>query len=252
MTSDQFDDLSRLAGERSSRRAVLKGLVATVLAAVFGRFGAGGAGAQTRCIPENRVCPSTSRCCPTGRNGQQLICRNSTLGGKRCQPPSQPGGFCVVNADCASGLSCCNGVCCPAGHTCCDGICRNLNTDPNNCGACGVVCEGGVCYGGTCDICAGSNLCATLEPTLCNESEFCFCLTTVEGNGMCVTFQAQCGPSCSTSADCNNGQCIQNPSGACCGGGTFCLSNQYLCPRGYDPGPAALGVAATTPKILTR
>jgi hypothetical protein len=34
------------------------------------------------------------------------------------------------------------GACkCPEGQTKCSGVCTNLNTDPQNCGACGTVCN---------------------------------------------------------------------------------------------------------------
>jgi hypothetical protein len=48
-------------------------------------------------------------------------------------------------------------VTCPAGETACGGECSDTQTDPNNCGACGVVC-GGVCFqGGACLV--------TIDPT---------------------------------------------------------------------------------------
>jgi len=41
-------------------------------------------------------------------------------------------------------------VTCPAGETLCAGECSDTQTDPSNCGACGVVC-GGICFqGGSC------------------------------------------------------------------------------------------------------
>ena len=40
---------------------------------------------------------------------------------------------------------------CPSGTSCCGGDCLNLQTDPDNCGACGHACAGSErCLGGTC------------------------------------------------------------------------------------------------------
>ncbi|MFO0591216.1 MAG: MopE-related protein [Polyangiaceae bacterium] len=57
---------------------------------------------------------------------------------------------CLNDLACAAGYVCAEGVCvegcspdapCPAGFACCDGACQDPNNDPNNCGACGHVCD---------------------------------------------------------------------------------------------------------------
>ncbi len=66
---------------------------------------------------------------------------------------------CRSNRECAGDANCDNGVCsclggsaCGAGETCCNPQgCRNLNSDPNHCGACGERCNLGLsCNNGSC------------------------------------------------------------------------------------------------------
>lgn len=84
-------------------------------------------------------------------------------------PPkcSKLGGECFVNSDCCeAGARCkragrntcvckagrakCGPICCAAGRSCCD-ICADLQTDPNNCGACFTVCATNeTCVAGSC------------------------------------------------------------------------------------------------------
>jgi hypothetical protein len=44
----------------------------------------------------------------------------------------------------------CTGFACDAGYTQCGGGCFDLQTDSNNCGACGRSCQGGACTAGLC------------------------------------------------------------------------------------------------------
>src|ERR1041384_2728658 len=44
---------------------------------------------------------------------------------------------------------------CPAGQKACGGVCKTVQSDPQNCGACGTVCSSGVCNDG---ICAGGGV----------------------------------------------------------------------------------------------
>lgn len=83
----------------------------------------------------------------------------------------------------------CTGLFCPIGQEECAGFCSNLNTDENNCGACGQACESGeLCVGGFCTL-------------------------------SCPSGQTNCGGSCSDlSTDVNNcGAC-----GAACPAGEVC------------------------------
>lgn len=78
----------------------------------------------------------------------------------------------------SSGADCEPG--CQIGISCCDGECVNLANDINNCGACGVVCEGDspYCAGSTCEVapctgdsCGAGETCCGSE--CCGAGELC-------------------------------------------------------------------------------
>jgi hypothetical protein len=113
----------------------------TVLALEDGAFGS---------ATLNLGCGSSEVCCWTGQIGP--TCSSS------CQPGSQ---VCNVASDCSSGTACNSGVCsCPGASQLCGNACvtiRDMLTDVNNCGACGVSCApvGTSCSGGAC-VCAST------------------------------------------------------------------------------------------------
>jgi hypothetical protein len=112
--------------------------------------------------------------------------------------------------------------------------CSNLNTDPMNCGACGMVC-GGTCTNGTCTVgtcpagqvgCPASGTCIPTG-TCCNSGE---CTITGEvcpmpgGQCACPTGEKECmgtimscisNAACCMDSDCTNGAKCTNPGGAC-------------------------------------
>jgi hypothetical protein len=118
--------------------------------------------------------------------------------------------------------TCCGGGCCAG--ACCGSSCVDLQTDPNNCGACGsVVPKGAGCSGGVpwVSSCAGAAL-----------SVHC---TTDGGPGLCCGGQCigsaldddvfncgQCGTACATGARCTAYGC------------TASCSTPADCPTGYD------------------
>ena len=139
---------------------------------------------------------------------------------------------------------CSDGICenyCPLGTILCGRSCVHTVHDNNNCGQCGVVCNGGAtCNSGTC---------------VCTDATHTYC------NGVCVDTQASaadcgdCGVSCPAGVPCMQGACaIACPSGqiACgsscfdpsntkehcglcnqvCGGDLVCVNAECVCPSG--------------------
>jgi hypothetical protein len=130
----------------------------------------------------------------------QMRCRNRGTGealaegtpGGSCMDTTASG--CLESGGCAGGKLCQNGVCaCPPVLTDCYGVCKDLQTDPNNCGACNTLCGPGTCESGTCS-------CASSKPDLC-PPHGCTDMKTDYWN--C----GSCGSSCSTAQSCVNGQC---------------------------------------------
>ncbi|MHB8418432.1 MAG: hypothetical protein ACYDCL_10180 [Myxococcales bacterium] len=107
--------------------------------------------------------------CVLGDGGPALCCDVGPGGGSCLDVLDDPRNCGACGVVCPSGQACSNGVCsgtaaaCGPGHTggfcnldagpgylCCPGGgCTNTLADPANCGACGVVCDGG-CVAGSC------------------------------------------------------------------------------------------------------
>jgi hypothetical protein len=124
-----------------------------------------------------------------------------------------------------------------------------VQTDLNNCGACGVVCPTSPngtasCTGGKCglvcnagfQLCAGACIssvvccgmsgetCGSLTPG-CNGNGSCVCFQTAEGGSLCAQ-PTTCGQSCASTSNCPSGYvCLVN---TCCGGGE-CHSLALTC-----------------------
>ncbi len=120
---------------------------------------------------------------------------------------------------------------CPIYRTRCDGMCVPTHADPDNCGACGNVCEGEqVCSAGVCsDGCApGLAACDNACVDLANDSAHC----------------GECGSACEAGKGCADGRCVDSvplgPSPKKCDGGGPPIR------VGDEPGDKCLGDLAQT------
>ena len=171
------------------------------------------------------------------------------------------GGACTSAAQCSSG-TCTAGVCvsgCPAGQVMCGNVCVNEQTDQNNCGACGTVCNAGTtCTSGVCvtSFCAGGTVCSGVcvntntDPNNCGQcgivcpagktcsngtcSVVCSAGQTLcGGNGslFCTNTQTDpnncggCGIACVSGQTCSSGACVGAPIGGFCSSNPACASN---------------------------
>ena len=139
---------------------------------------------------------------------------------------------------------------CESGLTDCGGTCVDLQSDFNNCGACGEICESGLvpveCRSGVCErancpvgitYCGIADGCRDLtsDPGHCGAcanacaSGVCSGGVCAAGGGTCAEGQADCGGICVDTC-CNNSHC-----GACgnaCPPGETCFEGICGCPSG--------------------
>jgi hypothetical protein len=106
--------------------------------------------AGNNCI--NQTCETTAPCGPATCGQGCCNAAGACLNGTSNNACGEGGVACTA---CGAGQICQNHECvaeppdCPTGQTLCSGVCVNLQSDPNNCGACGTVCARG-CQNGTC------------------------------------------------------------------------------------------------------
>jgi hypothetical protein len=184
MDGSHFDNLARSFATSSTRRRFFAGLVG-VAAGLVGRGGAGAA----NCRAAGQICREHTNCCSN-----------------RCGPTDSTG-----RRRCA----------CPSGSVECNGKCLNqttaFQTDPANCGACGVscprtrcqiaTCTGGVCgtapdptaVGRSCNdkcstggICQADGTCTGGTPKNCDDNNPCTIDTCNPQTGQCVHTPKSC------------------------------------------------------------
>jgi hypothetical protein len=171
---ERLDEISKLLAESVSRRESLRSIGAVLAGTVLSSLGVGTAWAAR---PDR--CGAFCRGCSTKAQ------RNQCLAACRA---------CNGNTSRLCG-SCGNYYCCPTGKACCNGTCTSVNSDANNCGACGNVCPASApfCIQGTCSglVCGGGSTncggyCAFLayDPYNCGACGF-VCPGVGCTNGVC-------------------------------------------------------------------
>jgi len=165
------------------------------------------------------VCTGLEQCCSAGCTNIDTDPKNCSACGKVC-PPS----FTCQTGACTPPASCNGGPLCTGQTQCCTSGCSDVNTDPNNCGACGNVCAtGDTCKGGTCQApatCNGGPVCTGTE--LCCTSG---CSDTTTDTKNC----GACGKACPAGDTCVASVCKVPTT---CNGGPACPAADTCCPAG--------------------
>ncbi|MDB5214587.1 MAG: Tryptophan synthase alpha chain [Myxococcaceae bacterium] len=150
------------------------------------------------------VAGACSLTCPTGLVNCAGTCLDPTTSDEHCGATSTCDGA-SAGTKCATGQSCAHGVCaspgaCPATtpDACGTGaaaLCTSFKSDPNHCGDCATVCDGGVCNNGTCGV-----ACGPLQTT-CGTGGAATCHTPTAPNDCCGTL-------CAADKDCTTAGCV--------------------------------------------
>jgi hypothetical protein len=180
------------------------------------------------------------------------LCKQGTFcDSGKCAPPSPNGAACISASQCLSG-NCSGGVCappsCPAGQASCDGYtCTTLQTDPKNCGTCGLVCVSGVCAAGSCaaSCSAGQTLCSGACVNTQTDTKNC------GGCGLVCSVN-NATPACQSGAcaiqSCNPGfqDCNRNPADGCEINTNSDVNNCGACGNVCSPGQSCNAGVCTT------
>src|SRR5579883_1813070 len=149
-----------------------------------------------------------------------------------------PGKIICANGVCSAPLA--SGGSCATGLTLCSGVCVNEQSDPNNCGNCGHICNASqVCTLGKCiDLACppGTEVCNRTCVTTATDVNNCgtcndVCRGPISGSGSPVCSNGSCGITCMSGTPCN-GACVNTASdvhncGACghtCPSGDSCVN----------------------------
>jgi hypothetical protein len=142
--------------------------------------------------------------CACGCDAAGVGCANCTCtpdcSGKQCGPDGC-GGTC--GPGCRADQTCTAGACvCPAGRTECASVCVNTQSDPQNCGGCGVAC-------GPAEACvSGSCMGGTIVGGSCTDDSQCgangYCLSGQQGfpGGYCLVLNCSDSNPCPAGNDC--------------------------------------------------
>lgn len=139
--------------------------------------------------------------------------------------------FCIRDGTKPDGTPTKVAVCCDEGESCCDGTCIPTRSDEQNCGGCGVTCEGfSVCISSRC-VCGSNSRFVDCPNFGCVDTH----IDTLNCGG--------CANVCGVGQTCRNGQCAcpaTCPQGQPCihNDGSFCVEipNRTDCHCGCPPG----------------
>lgn len=137
------------------------------------------------------------------------------------------------------------GISCGPGEQCCSATCKDLQSDPLNCGACGTVCGADeVCDSGTCkcpELTCGGACVEFTDPNHCTA-----CGNACRSDQVCTTSgcdcpsgQVECGGVCVTGTACGN--CSEPETVAC--HPLECAVTDYLWNEPCEPGASQPGCA---------
>lgn len=253
MDGERFDRFTRALATSTTRRGIIKILVAGLTATI------GRAPVAAACINYGRTCSSAPDCCSGNCVGGKCACAvNKTRCGTRCVDLRYDEGNCgACGVVCADGLSCRSGICtcsnygatcttgdtccskncvngrcdCPTGRKRCGTRCVNTGTDEANCGACGNVCPSfQICKGGACVDCPAGQIgidgqcvaCVPLGGTLpfaCSADSLDYCCRDAQHQSAC------------TDRD-GIGICCASRGAACAGDTDCCLWPADVCYQG--------------------
>jgi hypothetical protein len=165
----------------------------------------GGACVTTR--HDARHCGGCGQACSDGLCVDGA-CKATTL--TSCATPCAANQICVAGQ--CVGLVCGDSVYCRAqngqlGQCCPDGSCVDFASDANNCGGCGVSCNGqpciaGSCVSAACDFARQGAFCGSVDDSFsvcCGAS----CIDTRADNANC----GRCGRACTDGKSCRDGNC---------------------------------------------
>jgi len=170
------------------------------------------------CDPEGGArCGATETCCP-----DTMACVDTSIDFDNC---GGCGEACPADRsnECSNSSCGCRGyiaVPCGVDWGCCEDGCKDLQADPENCGACGHDCGGLDCIAGECR-------CSTDDP--CPSDQECCddgCKDVLTDEANCN----RCGNACDAGEDCCGGQCVNTlvegehcgDCGQACGGAESC------------------------------
>jgi len=210
MDSNRFDDITKALATGTSRRKMVKGLLAGA-AGIVGLRRVATLEAAPTCRALGESCRTDASCC----SGQHLFCQQiGATGAQRCECET---GFINCGGVCVAGP----GPCCVEGQVACGGACFNEcpSGEVFNTATCTCECASGTtrCNGECVTNCTGGQVlqadCTCACPT---GSEVCQgnCVASCSGGQTLdpTTCQCGCGPN---EAFCNG--CCHNVTDACAG-----------------------------------